>query len=896
MVVGGGAVVGGNAATNEETPLLSIKSDRESASLSVRETIYEVLEGRGGRAGRIYQSAVAALIVASILSFVLGSLFDPVYMPESSGPCAGVGLCDALLFGNNPDNGLGFLGRGSFATSVLEIVTVAVFTVDYVLRLITCDLESTRYAGTIGRLRYLPTFYSLVDLASTLPFYYDALDPSIALEATQFLRMFRFFRMLRVDSRYTVALTLFDDVFRMQSAVLGTAVFLGSTTWVVVASLYYLAERDNTAMIYCPDVVSGCNDGIDSMDDVDTSLCTIDSWGIVDCSAAGCPSSSDGETLRPCRNEFESIGSASYLALLNLFGEFPKIQEHSVWGKVVGTLTAVVAVAFFALPTGIVGNGIEELVNRRRDEQAAADAAASGVCGEDKDVEEDTDCDQQRPSDAGSLRGRLYSFLELNEGAGAKIFEWTVNVLIIGSCLAFAVDTVLHDRQGYADGSAYRESIDTFELACCSFFAVEYLLRLISAGQDPRYCGPGGTIRYLLSFDSLVDLSAFLPYLIRIGLAGNGAFSLPDPNGTWSSFVRAFRLVRILHFERYIKAFAYFDDIARRNADLLAMTGFTALLVWLFFSAALYVTERNNPDAEMRGFYRSVPHSMWVSLLNLSGESPLSNYSVSGKVLTGIMGLFATALFGIPIGILGAGFEEVVDDTCCDEESADEDENCCGDDKCGEAGISGAATSVTAQVHGFVTNAWFETLVFAIIGITVLIGILQTFQGQEDTLSSVEVGAVVFFTLEWFLRLVASPADPSFRSVKGWWIRCFHYVVSFYSIVDILAILPYYLALALPGGWVDGHDEYFRMLRLLRLLKLDKYIPSFSLIDDVCRRKRQALATTCFAAGALWVIFSGVLYVAEYKDDVNGIDDVPIYGCDEDCTMKVSLFVSTASI
>ena len=86
------------------------------------------------------------------------------------------------------------------------------------------------------------------------------------------------------------------------------------------------------------------------------------------------------------------------------------------------------------------------------------------------------------------------------------------------------------------------------------------------------------------------------------------------------------------------------------------------------------------------------------------------------------------------------------------------------------------------------------------------------------------------------------------------------------------------------------------MLRLLRLLKLDKYIPSFSLIDDVCRRKRQALATTCFAAGALWVIFSGVLYVAEYKDDVNGIDDVPIYGCDEDCTMKVSLFVSTASI
>jgi hypothetical protein len=40
----------------------------------------------------------------------------------------------------------------------------------------------------------------------------------------------------------------------------------------------------------------------------------------------------------------------------------------------------------------------------------------------------------------------------------------------------------------------------------------------------------------------------------------------------------------------------------------------------------------------------------WMTLLNLSGEAPLAQYSVPGKVAVGLLGLFATAIFGIPIG------------------------------------------------------------------------------------------------------------------------------------------------------------------------------------------------------------------------------------------------------
>jgi hypothetical protein len=106
--------------------------------------------------------------------------------------------------------------------------------------------------------------------------------------------------------------------------------------------------------------------------------------------------------------------------------------------------------------------------------------------------------------------------------------------------------------------------------------------------------------------------------------------------------VKSLRLLRILRFERYTHAFLSFDDVIHRNIDVLAVTAFTALLIWVFFSAFLYLSERDSPDAEMAANYKTVPHSMWITLLNLSGESPLSQYSAAGKVVTGLLGLFAT--------------------------------------------------------------------------------------------------------------------------------------------------------------------------------------------------------------------------------------------------------------
>lgn len=77
------------------------------------------------------------------------------------------------------------------------------------------------------------------------------------------------------------------------------------------------------------------------------------------------------------------------------------------------------------------------------------------------------------------------------------------------------------------------------------------------------------------------------------------------------------------------------------------------------------------------------------------------------------------------------------------------------------------------------------------------------------------------------------------------------------------------------------------MLRLFRLLKLDKYFPSISLIDDVLRLKKSVITTSCFAAGTLWILFTGMMYLAESKDYSMDISDLPLYGCNTDCKMSV---------
>lgn len=182
--------------------------------------------------------------------------------------------------------------------------------------------------------------------------------------------------------------------------------------------------------------------------------------------------------------------------------------------------------------------------------------------------------------------------------------------------------------------------------------------------------------------------------------------------------------------------------------------------------------------------------------------------------------------------------------------------------------------------------SYFERMIYFFIIVTVAVGVWQTVDGQENAFHEIEWIAIVVFTVEYIIRFIGAGADPEFATGRNPITCRFHFLISFYSVIDLLAIVPFYVAYCLPNSIVNDYDEYFRMFRLLRLLKLDKYVPSISLIDDVIRLKFNALSVAFYAALSLWVLFAAGLFLSEHRDYRDELDDaVPTYGCDINCTM-----------
>lgn len=606
---------------SEQTPLLALKQQpalEYEESHDKRTRLFNFLEAKT-ESGLAYEKLTIFLICVSAISFVASSLFVEKYNPgplaEKCGP-----ICDALWFGNDPDNALSGLNIG--ATSILEMVVVAIFSVDYILRFYTADLIDSKYKGMPGRVRFVFSFFSLVDLASTVPFYVDAfLLPNTDLAASNFLRMFRLLRMMKVEGRYDMALNLLDDVIFEQRGIIGTALFVGLTVWGVLSSFFYLTEKNNPDMIYCGAAPSSCFEG---QDDVDTSLCGTDSWGFVDCSAAGCDNIDGKES---CWNLYRSIVSASFWTLMELFGEYPLVDQHCTGGKVLGTFTAVFAVAVFALPSGIFGSGFEDQISRRREErQAAAVAQGEGstgiLNGNNSEISSVGDeLDLHIIGDESTFRGRMFNFFHLQQTAASKSFDVFVNVMILATSLVFMIDTI---TESYITPFMHL-AFNVFELLSVIVFTVEYALRVYSAGENPRYGGFHGRITYAKGFLPLVDFLSVAPYWIEVAISGHLITPYADKSA-FATAVKCLRLLRLLRFEKYTKAFTTFDDVIRHNLDVLSVTAFSALLLWILFSAILYYTERDNPDTDMANYYKTVPHAMWITLLNLSGECPLGEF------------------------------------------------------------------------------------------------------------------------------------------------------------------------------------------------------------------------------------------------------------------------------
>ncbi len=135
-----------------------------------------------------------------------------------------------------------------------------------------------------------------------------------------------------------------------------------------------------------------------------------------------------------------------------------------------------------------------------------------------------------------------------------------------------------------------------------------------------------------------------------------------------------------------------------------------------------------------------------------------------------------------------------------------------------------------------------------------------------------EVFSVSIFTTEYIARIWSAPARrPVFSSnhvFKSRW----QYIKSFYGIIDLISIIPFYLQTFFPG--LDL--RVLRTLRLLRILKLNHYNSALEDLFGAIIEEKRSFLTTLYIFIVVFVLSSSLIYFAEHKiqpDDFRSIPD-----------------------
>lgn len=123
------------------------------------------------------------------------------------------------------------------------------------------------------------------------------------------------------------------------------------------------------------------------------------------------------------------------------------------------------------------------------------------------------------------------------------------------------------------------------------------------------------------------------------------------------------------------------------------------------------------------------------------------------------------------------------------------------------------------------------------------------------------------FTLEYVARVWAAPEGVPEEA--AWRVRL-RYMRSPMAVIDLIAILPFYLALFIPLDF-----QLFRVLRLLRIYKLTRYSPALSVLMSVIREEAASLLAAFSILTILLVFAAAGAYLVEHEAQPEAFGSVP---------------------
>ena len=159
---------------------------------------------------------------------------------------------------------------------------------------------------------------------------------------------------------------------------------------------------------------------------------------------------------------------------------------------------------------------------------------------------------------------------------------------------------------------------------------------------------------------------------------------------------------------------------------------------------------------------------------------------------------------------------------------------------------------------------WFDIalimVILASVGVIMLDSIAPMHAKNGSLFLQMEMAFTLIFTIEYLVRIWCSP------NRKG-------YFLSIYGIVDLLALLPTYLALILPQAAPLLIIRLLRILRIFRVLRLLTLLKEANDLADALGRSTRKIFVFFSLMIILATIFGCLLYVTEGAE--HGFDSIP---------------------
>lgn len=263
-------------------------SDADKRRSSVREDIYRII--RIGYVGDVPSRIFDVVIAVSILLNLFIIFFETFDASAAY---------------------IGILGR-------IEFVTVLIFTVEYILRIITADLAyPDRKSYALAVAAFVFSLYGIVDLLSFLPYWIMKVFPAASIPAGvvafRMLRVVRILRLFRIN-RYYDAFNVITDVLKEKKNQIASAIFIILMLVIAASIIMYDLEHDAQPESF--------------------------------------------------KNAFSGIWWAVSTLLTVGYGDIYPVTPA---GRVVGIILAFLGVGIVAIPTGILSAGFVQQYTRIKD-------------------------------------------------------------------------------------------------------------------------------------------------------------------------------------------------------------------------------------------------------------------------------------------------------------------------------------------------------------------------------------------------------------------------------------------------------------------------------------------------------------------------------------------------